>query len=145
MGLDISTHFQHGRSGKFDVPIYSKDLLVCCVSSLITFDTNLNICVYFSLVCTRLFNKKSWPNTYERIWHNSGCCVYPRWHFCFFDRAFIVGAWRILPWSCRVPTRSGKPGKMRLHLENLEISWNFEKFNKYHGKMTWNLEKLGSS
>ena len=43
----------------------------------------------------------------------------------------------------RVPTRPGKPGKMRVHLENLEISWNFEKFNKYHGKMTWNLEKLG--
>ena len=36
----------------------------------------------------------------------------------------------------RVPTRPGKPGKMRVHLENLEISWNFEKFNKYHGKMT---------
>ena len=35
----------------------------------------------------------------------------------------------------RVPTRPGKPGKMRIHLENLEISWNFEKFNKYHGKM----------
>ena len=33
----------------------------------------------------------------------------------------------------RVLTR---PGKMRVHLENLEISWNFEKFNKYHGKMT---------
>ena len=33
----------------------------------------------------------------------------------------------------RVPTRPGKPGKMRVHLENLEISWNFEKFNKYHG------------
>ena len=31
--------------------------------------------------------------------------------------------------------------KMRVHLENLEISWNFEKFNKYHGKMTWNLGK----
>ena len=30
----------------------------------------------------------------------------------------------------------GKPGKMRVHLENLEISGNFEKFNKYHGKMT---------
>ena len=40
----------------------------------------------------------------------------------------------------RVPTRPGKPGKMRVHLE---ISWNFEKFNKYHGKMTWHLEKLG--
>ena len=36
----------------------------------------------------------------------------------------------------RVPTRPRKPGKMRVHLENLEISWNFEKFNKYHGKMT---------
>ena len=33
----------------------------------------------------------------------------------------------------RVPTQPGKPGKMRVHLE---ISWNFEKFNKYHGKMT---------
>ena len=30
----------------------------------------------------------------------------------------------------------GKPGKMRAHLVNLEISWNFEKCNKYHGKMT---------
>ena len=36
----------------------------------------------------------------------------------------------------KVPTRPGKPGKMRVHVENLEISWNFEKFNKYHGKMT---------
>ena len=36
-----------------------------------------------------------------------------------------------------------KPGKIRVHLENLEISWNFEKINKYHGKMTWNLEILG--
>ena len=35
----------------------------------------------------------------------------------------------------RVPTRPGKPGKMKVHLENLEISWNFEKFIKYHGKM----------
>ena len=43
----------------------------------------------------------------------------------------------------RVPTRPGKPGKMRVHLENLEISWNFEKINKYYGKMIWNLEKLG--
>ena len=42
----------------------------------------------------------------------------------------------------RVPTRPGKPGKMRVHLENLEISWNFVKFNKYHGKMTCNLENL---
>ena len=40
----------------------------------------------------------------------------------------------------RVPTRPGKPGKMTVHLE---ISWNFEKFNKYHGKMTKKLEKLG--
>ena len=45
--------------------------------------------------------------------------------------------------NVRVPTRPGKPGKMRVHLENLEMSWNFEKFNKYHGKMTWDLEKLG--
>ena len=43
----------------------------------------------------------------------------------------------------RVPTRLAKPGKMRVHLENLEISWNFEKFNKYHGKMILYLEKLG--
>ena len=43
----------------------------------------------------------------------------------------------------KVPTRPGKPGKIRVHLENLEISWNFEKFNKYRGKLTWNLEKLG--
>ena len=27
----------------------------------------------------------------------------------------------------RVPTRPGKPGKMRVHLENLEISWNLKK------------------
>ena len=31
----------------------------------------------------------------------------------------------------RVPTRPGKTGKSRV---DLEISWNFEKFNKYHGK-----------
>ena len=37
--------------------------------------------------------------------------------------------------TVRVTTRPGKPGKMRVHLENLEISWNFETFNKYHGKM----------
>ena len=48
-----------------------------------------------------------------------------------------------VPESVRVPTRHGKPEKMRVHLGNLEISWNFEKFNKYHGKMPWNLEKLG--
>ena len=35
----------------------------------------------------------------------------------------------------RVPTRPGKPGKMRVHPENLEISWNFEKVNKNHGKI----------
>ena len=35
-----------------------------------------------------------------------------------------------------VPTLPGKPGKITVHLENLEISWNFEKFNNYHGKMT---------
>ena len=37
--------------------------------------------------------------------------------------------------QCRVTTRHEKPGKMRVHLENLEISWNFEKCNKNHGKM----------
>ena len=36
--------------------------------------------------------------------------------------------------NVRVPNRPGKPEKMRVHLENLEISWNFEKFNKYHEK-----------
>ena len=41
----------------------------------------------------------------------------------------------------RVPTLTGKPGKMRVHLENLEKSWNFAKNNKNHGKITWNLEK----
>ena len=41
----------------------------------------------------------------------------------------------------RVPTFTGKPGKMRVHLENLEKSWNFAKNNKNHGKITWNLEK----
>ena len=45
----------------------------------------------------------------------------------------------------RVPTFPGKPGKpwkMSVHLENLEISWNFAKNNKNHGKITWNLEKI---
>ena len=32
----------------------------------------------------------------------------------------------------RVPIRPGKPRKMKVHLENLEISWKFEKFNKNH-------------
>ena len=53
--------------------------------------------------------------------------------------------WRIFPfeypsqgshstWKTWKNERSPwKPGK----------SWNFEKFNKYHGKMIWNLEKLG--
>ena len=38
----------------------------------------------------------------------------------------------------RVPTQPGKPGKMRVHLENLEI-WNFEKFNNIMEKWheTW--------
>ena len=43
--------------------------------------------------------------------------------------------------NSRVPTFTGKPGKMRVHLENLEKSWNFAKNNKNHGKITWNLEK----
>ena len=30
------------------------------------------------------------------------------------------------PYSSRVATRPGKPGKMRVQLENLEKSWNFE-------------------
>ena len=36
----------------------------------------------------------------------------------------------------RVPTFTGKPGKMRVHLENLEKSLNFAKNNKNHGKIT---------
>ena len=40
------------------------------------------------------------------------------------------------PTGIRVPALPGKPGKMRVYLENLEMSWNFEKINKYHGKMT---------
>ena len=43
-----------------------------------------------------------------------------------------TSSWRV---NCRVPTRPGKPGKIGVHLENLEISWNFDKFNKYHGQM----------
>ena len=35
----------------------------------------------------------------------------------------------------RVPTRPGKPEKMRVYLENLELSWNFVKFNKNPGKI----------
>ena len=35
-----------------------------------------------------------------------------------------------------------KTWKMRVHLENLKISWIFEKSNKYDGKMPWNLEKI---
>ena len=32
--------------------------------------------------------------------------------------------------------RPGKSGKMRVHLENLETSWNLEKITEYPGKMT---------
>ena len=57
--------------------------------------------------------------------------------FHFSNVSLSTSAGEYLPNSTvRVPTRPGKPGKMRVHLENLEISWNFEKFNKYHGKMT---------
>ena len=49
---------------------------------------------------------------------------------CEWPRNWLINT------SIRVPTGPGKRGKMRVHLENLEISWNFEKFNKYHGKMT---------
>ena len=41
----------------------------------------------------------------------------------------------------RVPTFTGKPGRMRVHLKNLKKLWNFAKNNKNHGKITWNLEK----
>ena len=55
-----------------------------------------------------------------------------------FRVSFVLGLWIVpctVPNSChahfskkvyRVPTRPGKPGKMRVHLENLEISWNFK-------------------
>ena len=52
-----------------------------------------------------------------------------KWNLQQFD----IGSGGILRVSTR-PGEPGKPGKMRVHLENLEISWNFEKFNKYHGK-----------
>ena len=52
--------------------------------------------------------------------------------FTNFSNCFVV---------FRVPTFTGKPEKMRVHLENLEKSWNFAKNNKNHGKITWNLEK----
>ena len=92
MGLDISTHFQHGRSGKFDVPIYSKDLLVCCVSSLITFDTNLNICVYFSLVCTRLFNKKKLTQHVQaNLTEQRMLCVPQMTFLCFLTGRSLLG------------------------------------------------------
>ena len=59
---------------------------------------------------------------------------------------FILSKWVERPGLCktliltktlnlqtyRFPTR---PGKMSVHLKNLEISWNFDKFNKNHGKM----------
>ena len=44
-----------------------------------------------------------------------------------------------LIWS-GFPLDLEKNGKMGVHLENLEISWNFEKCNKYHGKIISNLE-----
>ena len=56
-----------------------------------------------------------------------------------FITFFIIGGYSRL--ISRVPTFTGKPGKMRVHLENLEKSWNFAKNNKNHGKITWNLEK----
>ena len=47
-----------------------------------------------------------------------------------------VSVWGICLRGClRVPTRPGKPGKIRVHLENLQIVCNFENFNKCHGKM----------
>ena len=48
----------------------------------------------------------------------------------------IIPIWMKLTWSVlKESTLSGFP----LDLENLEISWNFEIFNKYHGKIikTW--------
>ena len=37
--------------------------------------------------------------------------------------------------NTRVSTRTEKPGKIIVHLENLELSWNFEKFTKYDKKL----------
>ena len=41
------------------------------------------------------------------------------------------------------PLDLGNLEKWGCHLENLDKSWNFEQFNKYHGKIIYNLEKLG--
>ena len=67
------------------------------------------------------------------------CCVDRQMagrHIVLHGRTSLV---IFYPLEGRVPTRPGKPGKMRVHLENLEISWNFEIFNKNHGKIikTW--------
>ena len=58
--------------------------LKICVSSLITFDTNLNICVYFSLVCTSLFNKKKLTqHVRANLTQQRMLCV-PQMTFLFF-------------------------------------------------------------
>ena len=67
-----------------------------------------------------------------------GACVVAGDYACCWGVCMVAGGcvWLLGGMLGRVPTRPGKPGKMRVHLENLEISWNFKKFNKYHEKMT---------
>ena len=53
-----------------------------------------------------------------------------KWETCWVENLFQ----RKSPVTDRVSIPPGNSGKMRLLLENLELSWNFEKINKNHGK-----------
>ena len=79
--------------------------------------------------------KRKKPTHIQNIIHG-GICVVQIVHFVVNHTFHMTFDSICHSTTCRVPTRPGKPGKMRVHLENLEISWNFENFNKYHGKMT---------
>ena len=71
--------------------------------------------------------------------NQNDCKWYPVSNLEIFYPAHLMYPMVLYVWSYnRAPTR---PGKMRA---NLEKSWNFEKFSKYHfKKMNWNLEKNG--
>ena len=66
-------------------------------------------------------------------------------HSSFSDPDFLEGFRQpnIWPNICRklheyglgFPLDLEKLGRMRVHLENLEISWNFENFKRNHGKV----------
>ena len=91
---------------------------------------HLLACMFWWLVYTydqcHLFLYRGWMQSFGAVCNARK----KRWRSCYYDG------------KKRPSTRpGGKP--VRVHLENLEISWNFEKINKYHGKITWNLEKLG--